>query len=203
MMQGGSLINAALAGVRGALMEMGFSRKGRSFFRKASGNSILLSIQNSVESSSRESRVTLNYGVYSVRIGRKLADDPTAEFDVSRAHWRKRLTEDGIEKWLYIRSKDSPAERGMAILDEITRVLPELAGRSTDEALRDEWLSGSSPGIRGMQRLLYLAVLLNEIGPIDKLPIVVRELRYLVSGKLQENFVERELARAGIRMENP
>jgi hypothetical protein len=79
-------------------------------------------------------------------------------------------------------------------------VLPELIAHSTDEALRDEWLSGLSPGIGKMQRLLYLAVLVHEIGRSEKLGSVVEELRRLVSGGVHEVLVERQLTAADIRV---
>jgi hypothetical protein len=45
------------------------------------------------ESSSTE--MTVNYGVYSARIGSRLEEDPSSALDVMKAHWRKRLTEGG------------------------------------------------------------------------------------------------------------
>lgn len=41
----------------------------------------------------------------------------------------------------------------------------ELHEDASDAAFRDEWLAGRSPGIGSMQRLMFLAILLKEIGP--------------------------------------
>lgn len=188
--------------VRRALKERGFSARGKTFFRKAdSGNTLVLSIQKSVKSTSARSLVTTNYGVYSGCIARKLKQETGAALDVSAAHWRKRLTEGGREKWLRLRVTDPVDESATAILRSLEGVLAELEEHSTDEALRDEWLTSSSPGIGRMQRLLYLAVLLTEIGPAEKLRAVVAELRSLVAGGVHEGLVERQLADADIRVQ--
>jgi hypothetical protein len=69
MRDSGSVLHAALAVVKRTLKERGFSAKGTRFYRRAeSGNTVLLAVQKSKKSSSAESQVTLNYGVYSARI---------------------------------------------------------------------------------------------------------------------------------------
>jgi len=201
-MDSSSVAREALVLVRKRLKEVGFSAKRTVFFRKVDGgNIVVLSIQRSTKSSRIELKMTINYGVYSTRIGTKLETDPSSALDLSKAHWRKRLTEDGNEKWLCVKSTDSPDESGSLLVRALQSVLPELVEHSTDEALRNQWLSGISPGIGGMQRLLYLAILVNEIGPREKLDSVVRELRTSVAGKIHEGLVERQLTIAGIRVQ--
>lgn len=74
------------------------------------------------------------------------------------------------------------------LADEIESVLashaiPALDKYATDEALRDLWLqSPKFAGTRGL-RLIYLAVLLCEIGPRSELPPVLGELRTLALEK--------------------
>jgi hypothetical protein len=186
--------------VRRALKERRFSSRGLTFFRKADRceNTLLISIQRSVKSTSTDSLVTINYGVRSRCIERRLKQRTTGAVDVSTAHWRKRLSEGGREKWLHLRMLDSVEDNAATILRSVEGVLEELEEHSTDEALRDEWLTASSPGIGRMQRLLYLAVLLDEIGPADKLPAVLSEVRHLVAGSVHEGEVERQLADAGL-----
>ena len=52
-----------------------------------------------------------------------------------------------------------------------------------------------------MQRLLFLAIVLNEIGPSERLGGVVRELRDLVSGSVYEALMDGRLAREGVRVQ--
>jgi hypothetical protein len=100
-----------------------------------------------------------------------------------------------------VKVTDSVEESATIIRGALEGVLAELVEHSTDEALRSEWLSGSSPGIGNMQRLLFGAILVNEIGPSEKLGGVIRELRGLVSGSVHEGLVEGRLARASVRVQ--
>ena len=200
-MESGVVCRAALVEVRRIMKVKGFSSKGGTFYREvAGGNTIALSTQKSVKSSSTETELTINFGVYSARVGSKLFDDSSSVFDVSKAHWRKRLTEGGREKWLHISETDSVAQTVQLILEAIEGVLPDLVDHSTDDALRDQWFAGSSPGIGDMQRLLFLAIVVNEIGPRERLGSVVGELRSLVGGSVHEGLVERRLAGAGVSL---
>jgi hypothetical protein len=195
------VLSDVLASVRRALKERGFSTKGQTFHQQLEhGNTILLSLQKSSTSTRIESEVAINYGVYSAVIGRSLQDEPGAALDVTRTHWRKRLGENGREKWLRLKLGDPPDERAQLIVKGIEQVLPDLLNHSTNEALRDEWLSGSSPGIGDMQRLIYAAILVHQIGPADRLRAVILELRKLVAGSVHESLVERQLARAGVQV---
>jgi hypothetical protein len=98
-----------------------------------------------------------------------------------------------------VRAMGSAEESAKEILEAVESVLPELAEHSTDEVLRTEWLAGVSPGLVAMQRLLYLTILVNEIGPAERLGSVLEELRSLVSGSVHAGLVEGQLVRAGVR----
>lgn len=199
VMESARVVKDALITVRRALKARGFSAKGTTFHRRTDdGNTVLISVQKSVKSSSAEAAVTLNYGVYSGRLGSRLQDDASSASDLTKAHWCKRLREDGREKWLHVKATDSADMAGRAILDAVERLLPELLEHGNDEALRDEWLSGSSPGLTEMERLLFAAILVNELGPAEKLSAVVGELRALVVDSGHQGLVEGRLARAGV-----
>jgi len=200
MIESGAVLKEALALVRRALKERGFRAKGANFHRKSQdGNVIMLSIQKSTTSTVAASLVTLNYGVYSALLGSKFQDEPGAATDIWRAHWRKRLSDGGREKWLTIAATDSPDVCAQVILGAVQSVLPELVAHSTNPALRDEWLGGASPGLTDMNRLLYAAVLVNQIGPVERIAEVLGELRASVADSVHEALVERELARAGVQ----
>jgi hypothetical protein len=116
-MNSSAVLKDALIAVRRALKERGFSVNGMTFHRKMNdGNTIVLSLQKSVKSSPAETEVTLNYGVYSTRVGSRLQEDPSGALDVSQAHRRKRLTEGEREKWLRVKAADSPDETAGNIL---------------------------------------------------------------------------------------
>ena len=55
--------------------------------------------------------------------------------------------------------------------------VPEISRYVSDEALRDLWLSGRSPGLGEYERLRYLAVLLKAISPGEHLEPTLEALR--------------------------
>lgn len=200
-MDSGAVLKEALASVRLALRDKGLRAKGMIFFRTAdAGNVVLLAIQKSTTSTRARATVTLNYGVYCTLLGAKLQDDASASHDVTRAHWHDRLTENGQEKWIGVDASDSAAQCAHVILQAMHRVLAVADEHSTSEALRDEWLAGSSPGLTDMERLLFATILVNEIGPAERLGGLVHQLRASVAGGVHEGLVERRLVRAGVQV---
>ncbi len=198
MIDSGAVVKGALRGVRASLKSEGFKARNSLFYRTDDDNVLLVSVQKSVHSSAEESQLTVNYGVRSLRLARRLREDPSADLDIRRAHWRKRLSEGGKEKWLHVLARDTVEHATMIIASAVLQILPDLVAHSSNEALRDEWLSGASPGIGRIQCLLYASILLDEIGPREKTRAVVTELRQLVAGTIHERQIERELADAGI-----
>jgi hypothetical protein len=201
MMGNGSVLKDAILKVRRALGERGLSAKGTTFYKEVEdGNVIVLSLQKSVKSTSFRTELTLNYGVLSALIQARVQGGPFLEVDVMKAHWRKRLNEGGREKWFSAESNASSDELARLILTAAEQVLPELIAHSTNAALRDEWLAGASPGITNMQRLLYAVIVVNEIGPVERLAEIVEHLRALVRGGVHEGLVERQLAELGVQV---
>jgi hypothetical protein len=199
MTDSGLVLKGALTHVKRALKQRGFASRGTTFYRTSDqGNTVALSVQKSRHSSDAEAQITINYWVYCVRIGEKLEDDPSWALDVAMAHWRRRLAEGGREKWLHVKATDHVEETATAILRGIEEVFDDLVAHSTDEALVEAWLAGSSPGLTKMQRLTFLSVLLSELGPTKRVEDVVGELRRLVSGTVHESLIEGRLARAGV-----
>lgn len=199
-MEPSDVFKGAVALIRSALRDRGFSSKGSTFWRKTDeGNTLLLVLQRSSGSSARTRRVTINYGTHCVRIATALGRDPADELDVWKAHWRKRLAESGRERWIEIGEDDSPQHVADQLLAAVLHeVLPDLTLHASDTQLREEWFSGASPGVGNMQRLLFLAILLRDIGPPESLIDIVAELRTLVSGSVHAALVEHDLKRAGL-----
>src|SRR5437870_9506926 len=136
------------AKLRTELKRRGYSAKGLSFGRMhPSGNSLMLAIQRSTKSTHLETLVTLNYGVYSARIGRWLEDDIAAARDVTRAHWRQRIRESGREKWIRIAPERAIEDASRELFEQIELATTDLENHGTDESLRDDWLASVSPGL--------------------------------------------------------
>jgi hypothetical protein len=204
MSESGLVLKEAMLAVRRAMKERGFSSKGFVFFHRIEGgNIVVLALQKSTRSTSATTEVTVNYGTYSVLLGARLQEDVSSANDITKAHWRNRLSEGGREIWLPVAASDSPDACARLILDQMERVIAQLLLHSTDAQLRDTWLAGSSPGLTHLQRLLYAAILVNELGPAESLAHVVAELRRLVGGGVHEGLVERQLSRAGVEVTVP
>lgn len=200
-MDSNSVLKALLAEMKNHLKALGFKGRGSCFHRAAQGGNIeILSIQKSVKSSAEESLATINYGVHSAIVGRELSDDAGSLPDIDQAHWRRRLSEGNREKWLAIKAADSIDGYLQDFLGHLDAVLTDLSAHATDASLRDVWMTGQSPGIGEMQRLLFLAVLVNKIGPAEHLEGVISALRKLVSGSVHERLIDRQLAKAGIEV---
>jgi len=197
-MTSAAVLAQALASAKRTFAARGFAgTKTKLFWVVEGGNTLTVALQSSARSSSAERLVTLNYGVYSARIGAKLQeDDESAARDVSSAHWCKRLCEQGQERWLSVKATDSVVGVTERVVAAFEGILPDLLAHSKDEALRDAWLAGAGPGLTAMQRLLYAAILVHELGPRDRLDGVLAELRGRVSGTMHEGTIERRLARA-------
>jgi hypothetical protein len=195
-----AILKEALRIVRKVLKGHGFSNHGLTFHRTAVTDNIeLVSLQQSIRPPQAESLVTMNYGVYCTYLGNIRGEASSALFDLSRAHWRERWAEAGQERWLRVRSGDGADGVARVMIDALDSiVLPELRRHSANEALRDTWLAGLSPGITGMQRLLFLALLLKKTGPADRLDSVVGELRKMVAGTAHAGLVDYDLSRAGL-----
>jgi hypothetical protein len=127
-----------------------------------------------------------------------MREDASAATDVRRAHWRRRIKEDGVERWIAVSGADDGARIARVLMTASTAALEDLENHASDEALRDERLAGSSPGLVETQRLLYLAVLLRDIGPDPQVPGVVATLRNRVSGTVHEGRIERQLGGLGL-----
>jgi hypothetical protein len=184
--------------VRRHLKARGFSARGSTFAAKQGDNTLLIALQRSTKAPGMHVAITLNYGVHCAAAGRALGEAEDASTDVWRAHWRKRLSDDGREQWIRFDASGAREDELASILESVDRVVDELRAHSTDEALRDEWLTGASPGQGAMQRMLFLAVLLKKLGPQALLDRVVGDLRKLVAGGVHEGLTEERLKTAGL-----
>ena len=86
--------------------------------------------------------------------------------------------------WWSIDADTSLEDLGQEIQRTLIELaIPELERYMCDEALRDLWLSGISPGLTDFQRLMNVSVLLKMLGPEDALPTVLEDLRRVSAGK--------------------
>jgi hypothetical protein len=178
----------------------GFARAGSYFRRRRDGNWALIHFQRSVKSSASRTLFTGTLGVWSRRVAHFVGRDPQVEKPIiDECHWTCRLGElldEPDDRWWSFTgdSPDQSASKEVVDLVE-SRALPLLDRMSTDEALRDLWLSGTSPGLTDFQRLVYLSALIHEIGPRSLLRPVADELDRVTRGKSVAAAARAHLAR--------
>lgn len=195
-MNAASLYKALISRVAQTLRGRGFSKKGNCFFREAEGNWGLIGFQKSRKSSADEVVFTLNIGTCSGRLLRFFFQDwldqkPSIEI----CHWRERigfLLPDRQDKWWTIKSSDSidflVAELNCHMVDV---VFPSINQNLSDGQLCEEWLSGRSPGLTDIQRLMNLSVLLKTAKADDYLHEVLHEMARISEGKPTSSMVKR------------
>jgi hypothetical protein len=182
--------------VKPFLRARGFAGTGTIYRLDRDGNRVVVQLQSSNSSTRRAALITVNLGVWSRRVA-TFDDSEAAErrVHIYDCHWRSRLGEfdsPASDRWWTVEGTAQDA----AVRQDIERLLAERAlpvveGLSADEALRDLWLSGRSPGRTNFQRLYDLSVLLVQIGPSERLPTVLRELAALPTGGSMKAHIRR------------
>lgn len=184
--------------VAATLETRGFSRRHDLLAqRTASGNWLVVRFQKSRAGTAAHVKLTLNVGVVSARLAGPAAATLAALATLSPDAWHLaerigRWTSAGDDRWWSL-SKATDVD---VAADEIAHALGlailALTATSSDEQLRDLWLSQRSPGLTDGQRLLNLGTMIAAIGPHELLPAVVDELRRLAP--VMAHTLERRLA---------
>lgn len=178
----------------------GFSRKGLTFYINRDGNYGLINFQKSTKSNSDMIIFTINIGVISRRLLQFFsAEQRSTDLFVDNCHWRERIgfmLPTRQDKWWTIEANTSTEHLAEELCEYIVSLaIPEINKYIEDEALRDLWLSGRSPGLTNFQRLMNLSVMVKALGPSDELESVMRDLQQAVEGQPTASVAERHLRR--------
>ena len=189
------LFNHLIKKVEPLIKGEGFSKRGTVFYSKNSGNWEIIEFQKSQSGDVDTVAFTINLAIASIKLMKFF--DPDRQMTLperDERHWDKRiglLLPSREDKWWVLSNKNSMDEVVNVISSYlIILVIPELKKFSSDLALRDLWLSGISPGLTEVQRLLNLTVLLTHLGPMDALPEVIERLKVLSAARPTEAMVQ-------------
>ncbi len=178
--------------IRPYFQEHGFAAKKNTFFVRKSNNCGLVSFKKSSTSSANETIFTIDIGISSQRLKHFFSDTynlPT----IDQCHWRQRigfLLPRGYDLWWTITSNTDLCNLCKTIKDILSMyAIPELETYMSDDSLRDLWLTGESPGLTDIERLLNLSVILNDIGPQSILDEIIDKLRSASNGEPVESIV--------------
>lgn len=163
-----------------------YLKKGNSFYCLKEGNCGLIAFQKSRMNNTSKVIFTINMGIYS----QVLANFFTPEYiklppSIDECHWTKRIAEELSplhEKWWSIDDQTSITELNDEVADYIRKSITEIDGYISDRELQSLWLSGLSPGITNLHRLMNLSVLLKHSGDIVQLKSVTDELKKISEG---------------------
>ena len=187
MKSGNSLSELITSKLSPALRKLGFQRQGLTFHYTNNNNWGLISFQKSTYQVSEITRFTVNIGVVCYRLLRFLTFPlKDKKPGIEDCHWRVRLGRliNGEDEWWTMENGKLDEELTDYLLHSIEHLaVPEINKYLDDSALRDLWLSGRSPSLTEFQRLLYLSVLLKEIGPIALLEPTLNRLKQVSEGK--------------------
>jgi hypothetical protein len=164
------------------LRALGFSRQHLSFCVRLNGNYGVISFQKSRTSNAALTLFTVNLGVVSTTLLDFFSDGPRGgRFrKLDDCQLRERLgflLPDRQDTWWEV--NPGAYDEGLAreISDSLREVaVPYLLTFGKDEALRDLWLSGVSPGLTEHGRLKNLLVLLHALGPAELIGEITQDL---------------------------
>jgi Domain of unknown function (DUF4304) len=169
------------------LKQYRFSGKGFTFYHLSESNWGLIGFQKSKKEDPEKLNFTVNLGVASGRL-LKFFSPPALRKkpEIWDCHWRIRLglLINGSDIWWTIERGTSIDELGKELLSLLINLaIPEINYYIKDTNLINLWLSERSPSLTEFQRLLYLSVLINELGPSELLKPTILQLKQLSEGK--------------------
>jgi hypothetical protein len=182
-----------------SLRAAGFRRRASAFHREdESGNQQIIELQRSARSEEDQVVFTVNVGTFLKRLASffPARHDPPSTTD---CHWSDRLgflLPGREDRWWAVDADTDVAELADALTEAIVDyAIPVLVRYSSEEQLRDLWLSGQASNLTDVQRLMHLSVLLDAIGPREELQKVVGELSAVSAGRPTAGVVQRHLER--------
>ncbi len=186
-MEASSEFNRLVRGqIKPLLSAHGYKRYGNTYLLFKDDIWRLINFQKSTKSTKHEVIFTINIGISS-QILFQFYNEPIKRPKIEDCHFRQRIGHilpQPKDTWWTINDNSNLAGLDEEILTSTGHyIIPELQKYSSNSALRDLWISGRSPGLTKFQRLMHLMVLLNEIGPTEKLEQIIEELRFGTKGK--------------------
>lgn len=173
-----------------------YLKKGNGFYCLKEGNYGLIVFQKGRMSTISNVTFTINMGIYSQVLANFFTPENTKlPGSIEDCHWTQRIKEQSppfYEKWWSIDDQISIIELSKEIQEYLKKSIVEIDDHISDKKLQSLWLSGQSPGITNLHRLMNLSVLLKYSGAIDQLKLVKDELKK-ISEDTQSTIVKQHL----------
>ena len=171
-----------------ALMKLGYTKVRNSFYISHDGNWGIINFQLSQKSGFSQKLFTVNVGIASKRIlaflGFQTSNRKPGIWDTQFRMRLGHLLPENKDVWWSLDQDTNIESMGRFIQDLVViYALPTVEKYIADESLRDLWMTGNSPSLTEIERLLYLSVLVQQIGPIEILEPTIKELERQTSRK--------------------
>ena len=160
------LYSQLLASIGKRLNPLGFRKHGGKFLRKVSFGSLVISFQKSLKSTKDDIYFTADISILHTGLAKRLAD--LGFSTMVSSHYRQRvglLLSPPRDQWWRISGSVKPCVLESDVWNVLeNHAVPDLLQFKSEDALRDLWQSGRSPGLTEGQRIICLAALLKEMG---------------------------------------
>ena len=175
-----------------------YLKKGTSFYCLKEENYGLFAFQKSFSSNTSKVIFTINVGIYSQVLASFFTPEKVKlQASIYDCHWTDRVKEKLFpfhEKWWSVDDQVSIMELSEEVQDYLKKSIADINNYISDKKLLSLWLSGQSPGITNLHRLMYLSVLLKYSGDIDQLKSVKNELIKMSEGTALAYTVQQHLS---------
>lgn len=187
-----------LASISPFMKQAGFRKRRQLYTLLQHDNVAAIEFQRSSSSTKLSTRFTINLGIWSSRIataeGRPR--DPKA-VGLLDCQFRERigfLLDPKQDTWWDITPETDIDALSSEMLNILGRLaVPEVVALLPDEALRDHLLQGQHLGTTELMRLTYLAILVRDLGPQDRLAEIEAELHDPATKRRQEAQVQKHV----------
>ena len=170
------------------LKQIGFNKKGNTFYLEVGKNYGVVNFQKSRESTKDVVKFTINFGVYSDVLGRFQYDyNNSVKPEVEQCQWRSRVgafMPGSPDYWWNASLSDTLSNITSNVMEAVQNiVVPQLNKRLSDEGLINSWMNESYAGTTEIGRFEYLTTLLKAKGDFNTLNQVVETFMQQSKGK--------------------
>ncbi|HLO45105.1 MAG TPA: DUF4304 domain-containing protein [Leadbetterella sp.] len=170
------------------LKQMGFIKKGNSFYLQVNKNYGVINFQKSRESTKEEIKFTINFGVYSDVLGQLQYDyNNSVKPEVEQCHWLARIgafMKDSPDFWWEAKISDDLKSVASIVMDIVQNIaMPEINKRLNDEGLINCWMNEAFAGTTEIGKFKYVTTLLKTKEDYNTLNQVVKTFMEKSKGK--------------------
>lgn len=160
------------------LKQMGFIKKGNSFYLEAHKNFGVINFQKSRECKKEAVKFTINFGVYSDVLGQlEYGYSNSVKPEVEQCHWEARIGDfmtSSPDYWCEAKASDDLKIVSSNVMDIVQNIaIPEINKRINDEGLVNFWMNETFAGTTEIGKFKYLTTLLKVKGDFNTLNQVV------------------------------